>query len=116
MVMSLILALSRAISSSRVSRSCSFRALIPGSSTRSRKWDSRSGGTFNSRDTISSASPRKRRCTASSLLFAEKRPTGPVPTAPPPALWARAGAAGAYIAPDFSMFSSFMLYLRLIIK
>ena len=83
------------------------------SSARSRHSDSRHTGTFVSQDTFSKGSPRSRRCTTASYLFAENRSGGPDTASPSPAFWARAGTAVASVTPDSNPFFPFMLYLRL---
>src|SRR6185312_1009446 len=95
MVISPTFDFSRAISSSRSSRSRSFRAVAAPESARSRHSVSLAMETFVSRATSSNGSPRNNRATTANLRLTEKR-FGPFPStpegAPTPALGERAGA------------------------
>ena len=90
MVISPTFPFSRAISSSRSSRSCSFSAASAASKARSRHSDNRAAVTLSSRASSSRGSPRSSRLTARSFRFAEKRRAGGPPTdSSPPASWGR---------------------------
>ncbi len=82
MVISPTLAVRRAISSSRPSRSRSFSAVAAPARARPRHSVRRARVTFSSRATVSSGSPRSTRVTAAILRWAENRWGAP---APPPA-------------------------------
>src|SRR5207344_3467283 len=95
MVISPTLDFSRAISSSRSSRSRSFRAVAAPASARSRHSVSLAIETFVSRATSSNGSPRNNRATTANLRLTEKR-FGPFPStsegAPAQVLGERSGA------------------------
>src|SRR3954468_6515175 len=95
MVISPTFDFSRAISSSRSSRSRSFRAVAAPESARLRHSVSLATETFVSRATSSNGSPRNNRATTANLRLTEKR-FGPLPStsegAPAPALGERSGA------------------------
>src|SRR5262252_5635988 len=106
MVISPTLDFSRAISSSRSSRSRSFRAVAAPASARSRHSLSLAIETFVSRATSSSGSPRNSRATIAILRRTEKR-FGPFPSrpegAPAPALGERSGAPSGLRPASFVM-------------
>src|SRR5208337_3522572 len=98
MVISPTLDFSRAISSSRSSRSRSFSADAAPASARSRHSVSLATETFASRATTSSGSPRNKRATTAILRWTEYR-FGPASTpegAPAPAMGERSGAPSGF--------------------
>src|SRR6187200_1094906 len=106
MVISPTFDFSRAISSSRSSRSRSFRAVAAPESARSRHSVSLATETFVSRATSSNGSPRNNRATTANLRLTEKR-FGPFPStpegAPAPALGERSGAPSGLRPSSFVM-------------
>src|SRR6187402_1775843 len=106
MVISPTFDFSRAISSSRSSRSRSFRAVAAPESARSRHSVSLATETFVSRATSSNGSPRNNRATTANLRLTEKR-FGPFPStpegAPAPALGERSGAPSGLRPSSFIM-------------
>src|SRR3954451_16043555 len=106
MVISPTFDFSRAISSSRSSRSRSFRAVAAPESARSRHSVSLATETFVSRATSSNGSPRNNRATTAHLRLTEKR-FGPFPStsegAPAPALGERSGAPSGLRPSSFVM-------------
>src|SRR3954447_2036075 len=106
MVISPTFDFSRAISSSRSSRSRSFRAVAAPESARSRHSVSLATETFVSRATSSNGSPRNNRATTANLRLTEKR-FGPFPStsegAPAPALGERFGAPSGLRPSSFVM-------------
>src|SRR4249919_1661815 len=106
MVISPTFDFSRAISSSRSSRSRSFRAVAAPESARSRHSVSLATETFVSRATSSNGSPRNNRATTANLRLTEKR-FGPFLSkpegAPAPALGERSGAPSGLRPSSFVM-------------
>src|SRR4051812_9018223 len=106
MVISPTFDFSRAISSSRSSRSRSFRAVAAPESARSRHSVSLATETFVSRATSSNGSPRNNRATTANLRLTEKR-FGPFPStsegAPAEALGERSGAPSGLRPSSFVM-------------
>src|SRR5258705_12983924 len=106
MVISPTFDFSRAISSSRSSRSRSFRAVAAPESARSRHSVSLATETFVSRATSSNGSPRNNRATTANLRLTEKR-FGPFPStpegAPAPALGERSGPPSGLRPSSFVM-------------
>src|SRR6187402_894665 len=106
MVISPTFDFSRAISSSRSSRSRSFRAVAAPESARSRHSVSLATETFVSRATSSNGSPRNNRATTANLRLTEKR-FGPLPStpegAPALALGERSGAPSGLRPSSFVM-------------
>src|SRR6478672_3824538 len=106
MVISPTFDFSRAISSSRSSRSRSFRAVAAPESARSRHSVSLATETFVSRATSSNGSPRNNRATTANLRLTEKR-FGPFPStpegAPAPAWGERSGAPSGLRPSSFVM-------------
>src|SRR4029079_13954698 len=106
MVISPTFDFSRAISSSRSSRSRSFRAVAAPESARSRHSVSLATETFVSRATSSNGSPRNNRATTANLRLTEKT-FGPFPStpegAPAPALGERSGAPSGLRPSSFVM-------------
>src|SRR5262245_30589927 len=106
MMISPTLDFSRAISSSRSSRSRSFKAVAAPASARSRHSASLAMETLVCRATRSSGSPRNSRATIAILRRTEKR-LGPLPStpegAPPPALGERSGAPSGLRPSSFVM-------------
>src|SRR5258705_9736933 len=106
MVISPTFDFSRAISSSRSSRSRSFRAVAAPESARSRHSVSLATETFISRATSSNGSPPNNRATSANLRLTEKR-FGPFPStseaAPSPAWGERSGAPSGLRPSTFVM-------------
>src|SRR5271166_4016556 len=102
MVISPTLDFSRAISSSRSSRSRSFKADAAPASARSRHSVSLATEPFASRATTSNGSPRNKRATTAILRWTEER-FGPASTpagAPAPAMGERSGAPSGLTPPS----------------
>src|SRR5512134_3797257 len=104
---------SRAISSSRASRSRSFSAASAARSAWSRQDDSRAAVTFSSRATSSKGSPRISRLTARSFRFAEKRcGAGPPADLSPPAVRERSAKSAGCVVTVSTISSIRLSFLR----